>query len=140
MPTTLVKSVKLDLTTSKIAQTIHVFVLLFVIWAILVSYMPLVLSGWMIFYGLNVFLSINRKTALRRVSITSEGCIFYQGVLQEIKYCHRLYKPWLTVVTTKSHFRVLIWVDSVKNSDYRQLNLLLDEIEKQKKSDNILPL
>lgn len=121
------------------AQIVRIFVFVLICWAVLATAVPLVISVCIIAYLLENILFSHYRTTVS-VTMTTEGVIYFQEVEERIKYCNRLYKPFVTVIKTETGREVMVWSDSCSDDEYRQLNILIDHIEREKKSDNTLPL
>ncbi|WCE30163.1 hypothetical protein [Vibrio sp. SCSIO 43137] len=110
-----------------------------VVWAVLVSFLPLIASLWLLVY-LSPYIYPERFIFSGIVSIKSDGSFRAGKSKGQVDYCIRFYSALALLLKTKQGESFVIWRDGCDEAEYRQLKCFLEQIDRHKKSDHFRSL
>ncbi|WP_413285202.1 hypothetical protein [Vibrio sp. MA40-2] len=103
------------------------------IWAILSSPMPMVASLSLIGSLVYALFNSHLETRMRKLEIHSNGELSLNNKPDKCKSVVTLYKFFMIQIKTDKGNKISIWRDSCKESDYRQLLVMIDLFMQKKK-------
>ncbi|MDG3087145.1 hypothetical protein P7F88_14055 [Vibrio hannami] len=137
LPITSVRSAKLYLVKSFNAQIAAWGITAIVIWAVLVSPAPVVVSVYLIF-SLCWYSSVNRASGLFKISL--DGYFEWGYKNHEFKVAELSFKPLFVVIYSEQGEKVIIWRGACEEADYRHLLVVLKLLHRKKRGEQMSPL
>ncbi|WP_375752589.1 protein YgfX [Vibrio sp. HN007] len=140
MPTTSVRSARLVLKPSLIAQILEWFITLFLVWALLISPVPIVASVYLIFTYCLFIEKLPKTHSSGVLKVSQDGTFELNQQTYTFKVADITFKPLLIVIYSDSGKRVKVWRDSCPEPEYRHLLVVLDLLRKKKRGEQTSPL
>ncbi|WP_407702364.1 protein YgfX [Vibrio algarum] len=131
--------VHLYLSPSKIAHIVQSGILILIIWAVLISPMPIVVSLSLIASIIRQLLIERQPSISGRLELYSSGKLTLNNQRLRCGSIFTLYKPLMIQIATVQGVKINIWRDACVEKEYRQLLVMLNFLAAQKRSDYITP-
>lgn len=125
--------VNLHLRRSKVAHLIQISILISMIWAVLLSTLPTVVSLYLMAPIVRLIVVGDFSSNTGRLEIHSSGDLKLNNYRSRCRSVFTLYKPFMVQITTLEGTKINIWRDACIEKDYRQFLVMLRSIIAKKR-------
>ncbi len=115
------------------AHLIQISILILMIWAVLLSTLPTVVSLYLIVPIVRLIIVGDFSSNTGRLEIYSSGDLKLNNHRSRCRSVFTLYKPIMVQITTLEGTKINIWRDACIEQDYRQFLVMLRSIIAKKR-------